>query len=166
VKGRLASPGAQSATEGSIAEAAALRLDGAIEPDDAVSAVMSTPVASIAPDVSLLDVVSTLEAEAVGALPVLRDGHLEGVVSERDVVRALAGGCDPADLWAADVMADEPLYADPDEPIISVAERMVDEGVRHVPVVTGGEVVGLVSARDALQVLADAWRRAWAARGR
>lgn len=60
--------------------------------------------------------------------------------------------------WAADVMADEPVYVDVDDPIASVAERMLDEGVRHVPVVSDGRVLGVVSVRNALRVLADAWR--------
>jgi CBS domain-containing protein len=130
-----------------------------IEPGDAVGALMSTPVACVEPNVSLIELATTLEAEAVGAVPVMSGDHLDGVVSERDIVRALSAGGEPTDVWAGDVMADEPVYVDPDEPIITVAERMLDEGVRHVPVVSDGHVVGVVSVRDALRVLADAWRR-------
>ncbi len=133
---------------------------GEIEPDEAVRALMSTPVVSVEPNVSLVELAATLEAETVGAVPVVSGDHLEGVVSERDIVRALSAGGNPADVWAADVMADEPVYVDPDEPIITAAERMLDEGVRHVPVVSDGRVVGMVSVRDALHVLAEAWRRA------
>jgi CBS domain-containing protein len=102
---------------------------------------------------------ATLEAEAVGAVAVMSGDHLDGVVSERDIVRALSAGGDPADVWAGDVIAEEPVYVDPDEPIITVAERMLDEGVGHVPVVSEGHVVGVVSVRDALRVRAEAWHR-------
>lgn len=131
-----------------------------LEPDDPIRTLMSTPVAWVEPNVSLIELAATLEAEAVGAVPVITGDHLDGVVSERDVVHALSAGGDLTDVWAADVMAEEPVYVDPDEPIITVAERMLDEGVRHVPVVSDGQVIGVVSVRDALRVLADSWRRA------
>jgi CBS domain-containing protein len=131
-----------------------------LEPDDPIGALMSTPVAWVEPTVSLMEVAATLEAEGVGAAAVLSGDHFDGVVSERDVVRALSRGGVPSDVWVVDVMTAEPVYVDPDEPIITVAERMLDEGVRHLPVVSDGQVVGVVSVRDALRVLADAWRRA------
>lgn len=130
-----------------------------IRPDDPVRVLMSMPIAWIEPDVSLADLATKLAVEGVGALAVMSGDHLDGVVSERDIVRALAAGGDPTEVWAADVMADEPVYADVDDPILSVAERMLDEGVRHVPVVSDGRVLGVVSVRDALRVFADAWRR-------
>jgi len=136
-----------------------------IEPDAAVRALMSTPVAWIEPDLSLIELATWLEAEAVGAVAVMRGSRLEGVVSERDIVRALSRGGDPNEVWVGDVMAEEPVYVDPDESIITVAERMLAEGVRHLPVVSEGQVVGVISVRDALRVLADAWRRARASKG-
>jgi CBS domain-containing protein len=75
------------------------------------------------------------------------------VVSERDVVDALAEGADPDEVWAGDVMVDDLVIAEPDEPILDVAERMGDEGVRHVAVVERGTIIGVVSARDLLPVL-------------
>lgn len=138
----------------------------AIEPDDPVSSLMSSPVAWVVPEMSLVELAATLEHEAVGAVPVLSAHQLAGVVSERDVVRALAGGGDPGEIWAADVMAELPLYLAPDEPVIEAAERMLDAGVRHLPVVSEGSVLGVVSARDALAVLTEAWRRSPTARAR
>ena len=133
---------------------------GLIQPGDPVRVLMSIPVASVDPTISLADLAAKLEIEGVGAVVVMTGDRLEGVVSERDIVRALSAGGDPTEVWAADVMSDEPLYVDLDDPILIVAERMLDEGVRHVPVVSDGRVMGVVSIRDALRVLADAWRRA------
>jgi len=131
-----------------------------IRPDDPIRVLMSMPVASVEPTMSLADLAATLETEGVGAVTVMTGDHLDGVVSERDIVRALSAGGDPTEVWAADVMTDEPVYVDIDDPIVIVAERMLDEGVRHVPVVSDGRVLGVVSVRDAPRVLADAWRRA------
>ena len=129
-----------------------------VRPDDPVRRLMSTPVAWVAPELPLTELAATLGDEGVGAVPVIGADGLEGVVSERDVVRALAGGKDPTEVWAAEVMAEPAVWVDPEDPIVVVAERMLDEGVRHLPVVSEGQVVGMVSVRDALRVLADAWR--------
>lgn len=130
-----------------------------IQPSDPVWMVMSSPAAWVDPEASLLDVAEKLLDEAIGLLVVLAPGGLVGVVSERDVVRALAVGGEPSELWAADLMAEQPVAAEPDDPIIDVADRMVDAGIRHVPVVADGELRGVVSMRDVLRVVADAWRR-------
>ena len=131
-----------------------------IRPGDPVRVVMSTPVATVKPDVPLADLAASLEAEGVGAVVVMSGDRLDGVVSERDIVHAVAAGGDPTEVWAADVMAEDPVFVDLDEPIVTVATRMIAEGVRHVPVVCEGHVVGVVSIRDALRVLTEAWRAA------
>ena len=130
-----------------------------INPEDPVRVVMSAPVASIEPNATLADMAGMLAKELVGALPILEGDKIEGIVSERDLVRAIAAGASCDDVWAADVMTTEPVTVELDEPIANVAERMLDEGVRHMPVVSGGRVVGIVSERDVLQVLSASWRR-------
>ncbi|HET9443405.1 MAG TPA: CBS domain-containing protein [Acidimicrobiales bacterium] len=132
--------------------------DPVLRPDDPVRLLMARPVAWVEPELTLAQLATRLGDESVGAVPVISGDRLEGVVSERDIVRALAAGADPDDVWTADVMARPPAHADPDDAILTVAERMLDEGVRHLPVVSDGQVVGVVSVRDALRVLADAWR--------
>jgi CBS domain-containing protein len=63
-----------------------------------VRALMSTPVAWVEPNVSLIDLATTFETAAVSAVPVMSGDHLDGVVSERDIVRLLSSGCDPSDV--------------------------------------------------------------------
>jgi CBS domain-containing protein len=128
-------------------------------PEDPVRVVMSVPVASIEPNATLADLAGKLAVEQVGAVAITTDDKIEGIVSERDLVRAIAAGATCDDVWAADVMTIEPVAVDADEPIESVATLMLDEGVRHVPVVSDGRVVGIVSQRDVLQVLTAAWQR-------
>lgn len=130
-----------------------------INPEDPVRVIMSAPVASIEANATLADLAGLLTVELVGAVTIMNGDQIEGIVSERDIVRALAAGASPDDVWAADVMTTEPITFDLDEPIANVAERMLDEGVRHMPVVSGGRVVGIVSERDVLHVLSAAWRR-------
>jgi CBS domain-containing protein len=131
-----------------------------IHPDDPIRLLISIPAATIEPNTSLSELAGKLERECVGALAVMEGDRLEGVVSERDVVRAVAARVDPSDLWTADLMAAEPVSVDLDEPIAIAAELMLEEGVRHLPVTDGGELVGVVSIRDVLRVYVDDWRRA------
>jgi CBS domain-containing protein len=71
------------------------------------------------------------------------------------VLSALASGSDPDDTYVRDVMTEDLAVASPTDPIIDVAFRMLDDEIRHMPIVEDGVVVGVVSGRDALRVLAE-----------
>jgi CBS domain-containing protein len=131
-----------------------------IHPDDPIRLLVSSSTASIEPTATLRELAVKLERECVGALVVMPDESVSGVVSERDVVRAVAVGGELDEVWAADVMTEEPVRVDLDETIADAAERMLAEAVRHLPVVDGARLVGVVSIRDVLQVFVDEWRRA------
>jgi CBS domain-containing protein len=122
-------------------------------PTDPVDRLMAKPVVAVAPRLTLRSVAAVLTSENVGAVVVYDEEGNLGIVSERDVVRALAQGADPDEVWAADVMATEPRWVDPQTPIAEAAELMLNAGIRHVPVVDANEAVGIVSIRDALAVL-------------
>ena len=77
------------------------------------------------------------------------------MVSERDIVQALADGLDPDTARAQDVMTMDLASAAPNELMLTVAARMLDNEIRHLPVTEGGVVVGMVSERDALRGLVD-----------
>jgi CBS domain-containing protein len=96
-----------------------------------------------------------LAADGIGALGVVENGHLVGVVSERDVVHHLAQGANPDHVTAADVMTTDLVTARPDDRILDTARRMVEAQVRHLPVLRGDEVAGFVSMRDLFEVLLD-----------
>lgn len=130
-----------------------------IHPDDPIRLLVTSPTVAIEPTATLRDVAVRLNREVVGALAVMSDDRVGGVVSERDVVRAVASGGALDDVWAADVMTEEPVRIDLDDTIWDAAEQMLAEGVRHLPVVDGAEVVGVVSIRDVLRVFTDEWRR-------
>jgi CBS domain-containing protein len=116
---------------------------------------MVWPVATVDGDATLSEVAEALAADEVGALCVTQDGHLAGIVSERDVVVHLAAGADPAHLSAAEVMSSDLVIASSDETVLAAARRMEDAQVRHLPVIDDGRIAGIVSIRDLFTVLVD-----------
>lgn len=128
-----------------------------ISPEDPVALVMRRPVATVPTGRTVIEVAEELTADEVGAVIVETPHGPVGLISERDVVVLLGTGGDPATAQAIDVMTAELVWADAEESIRDVAERMQQAGVRHVPI--RGEdaaVQGIVSIRDVLAVLVDA----------
>jgi CBS domain-containing protein len=91
----------------------------------------------------------------VGALPVLEGQHLVGILTERDLTErdltaALAEGVDPAITPVSDFMTPAPEVLQPDSELTEAAHLMLELGIRHLPVVRGGRLVGVLSMRDVL----------------
>ena len=86
----------------------------------------------------------------VSALPITEQGRPVGMLTERDLTRAVADGINPATMGVAGYMSTGLMVADPDEDSQEVAARMLELGIRHLPVQAAGEVVGIVSMRDLL----------------
>lgn len=126
------------------------------EPFERVSSIMSTPAITVEPQATLREVTAVLCDANIGAVVVLAPGRPLAVISERDIVRALANGADPDAIWAADVVTEEPRFVTPSHPVPRLAEEMLAAGIRHMPVVEENEVVGMVGARDALRSLTEA----------
>jgi CBS domain-containing protein len=125
-------------------------------PERPVSTIMSWPVATIDHDATLAEAAEALAADSIGALLVLRDGGLVGIVSERDVVYHVAAGSDLSHLLTGEVMAGDVITIEGDETILAAARAMVDADIRHLPVLRDGLIAGMVSIRDVVAVLADA----------
>jgi CBS domain-containing protein len=86
----------------------------------------------------------------VGALPVLEGQHLVGIITERDLTAALAEGTDPVTTPVADFMTAAPTVLQPENELAEAAHLMLELGIRHLPVVRGGRLVGVLSMRDVL----------------
>jgi len=86
----------------------------------------------------------------VGALPVLEGQHLVGIITERDLTAALADGADPVLTPVSDYMTPAPEVLGPDSEFADAAQVMLELGVRHLPVVRSGQLVGVLSMRDIL----------------
>jgi CBS domain-containing protein len=101
---------------------------------------------------SVAGVAKKMLAKHVGALAVVDGATIVGVISERDVVRAVAGGADPTTLKAFQYLSASVRTAKTTDDTHEVARHMLDAGVRHLPVVGDEGVVGMVSIRDLLAV--------------
>ena len=122
-------------------------------PSDPVRMIMSTPVATVDPGSTLLDVAGELLADEVGAVLVSSGPGPVGLLSERDLVAVAASGDDLAVVQAGQAMTADLTWAAPETSIREVGVLMLEAGVRHVPVGDGRKAVGVVSARDVLAVL-------------
>ena len=87
----------------------------------------------------------------IGAVPVLRNGELTGILSERDIMnRVVAQGRTPGTTAVSEVMTANPRAVSADESIEDCLFIMSEFGFRHLPIVDGKDVKGLVSLRDVL----------------
>jgi CBS domain-containing protein len=101
---------------------------------------------------SLEQTAARLQEKDVSALVIMDGYRLAGIITERDIARAVADRRDLAGCTAGEYMTSAPATVDLDTPLWVVAWRMLAYGVRHLPVVVGGEVTGMVSARDLLEL--------------
>src|SRR3984885_7745105 len=92
--------------------------------------------------------------QQTGSLLVTEDGRLAGIITERDVLRAVALGADPDKSSVDDVMTAEVFTVPPDMQVQDAARLMASRWIRHLPVVDGEELLGVVSMRDMTGVLA------------
>jgi len=100
---------------------------------------------------TVLEAARYMMEHSVGALPVMRDGSLAGILSERDVMnRVVAVGRTPGTTAVAEVMTANPRTVDAGESIEECLFIMREFGFRHLPIVDGNDLKGLVSLRDVL----------------
>lgn len=110
-------------------------------------------VFTVSPTASVAEISQQLSARRIGSVLVLdADGSVAGIVSERDLMRALARhGAKAMELEARQVMTREVVTCDPDDSIDGVMQTMTDGRFRHLPVVRHGELLGLVSIGDVVK---------------
>ena len=106
-------------------------------------------VFTISPDETVGAVAGQLHGKGVGALVVLDADKVVGIVSERDIVRAVAAhGAGVLKRPVSDFMTANVLFAEPGETIDSLLSRMTDRRIRHLPVCRNDRLVGIVSIGD------------------
>lgn len=110
-------------------------------------------VVTIAPSATVDELVTLMAEHNIGAVVVSGDGHhIEGIVSERDVVRALAADHEGLlQRTVADLMTVEVTVATPQDRIEDTAHTMTQRRVRHIPVVVNGELAAIVSIGDVVK---------------
>jgi len=100
---------------------------------------------------TVLELARLMVEHNIGAVPVLENGQLVGIFTERDLMsRVVAAGRDAAQLRVAEVMTDDPLTIDPDDSLETCLTLMRRHNFRHLPVSKGGDLRGIVSLRDIL----------------
>lgn len=121
---------------------------------DPVGSVTGRQAVFVDADATLRAVARTMWSESVGMLVVGDERRALGVISERDVVTELAQGADPDRRTAQDAMTSYVISARREDPIYDAAGQMLDDLIRHLPVVDDvGHVIGMVSVRDLLRPL-------------
>ena len=108
----------------------------------------------VEPETTVAEVARLMRVDDCDAVAVMSEGRLVGIVTEKDLVQAIADGVNPLQAKAEVIMSADPATVGADEDVTVVAVKMTRLGIRHLPVVNQeGEPVGLLSARDLLAVL-------------
>jgi len=121
-----------------------------------VAELVEEQIIRVAPDTMLSEVAATLLAANIGVVAVGDGARVSAIVSERDIVRAVAQGYDPTTTPAEKVASFSLIWCDAESTVAEVANEMMEHYVRHVLVEDAGELIGIVSARDLLGVYATA----------
>jgi CBS domain-containing protein len=125
-----------------------------------VSAILAhkgSAVWSIAPNATVFDAIQLMADKNVGALPVLENGKLVGIISERDYTRkVILKGKSSKETPVRDIMTVELVTAHPGDSISECMHVMTEKRVRHLPVMEGVEMLGLVSIGDLVRRIISA----------
>jgi CBS domain-containing protein len=116
-----------------------------------VSNHMSTDLLTVEPDARLAEAARRMAQRGVGAVLVLDGERLAGILTERDLLKAVAAGFTD-EARVSEWMTRQPETVEPDETTDQAASLMIHGGFRHLPVVDGGRAIGILSIRDLMRV--------------
>ena len=119
-----------------------------------VSNHMSSDILTVPADERLADAAKRMVERGVGAVLVLSGDRLEGILTERDLMKAVAAGYSE-DAKVGDWMTRHPETIEADDSTGHAAALMIHGGFRHLPLVEGDDVVGMLSIRDLMRVVLD-----------
>jgi len=121
-----------------------------------VSDIMTAACLSDSPDDTVAEAATKMRQNQTGSILVMDSGKLAGILTERDVLRVVAEGKDPKSAVVKDEMTDNPVTIPTHTSLKDAAQTMFDKWFRHLPVVTNeGDVVGIISLRDLLTIVAE-----------
>ncbi len=118
-----------------------------------VSDIMTRATVTDSPSDALRSAASLMWGHQTGSLLVMSGDELRGIVTERDVMKAVARGMDPETTPVSAVMTADLITVSPETDVAVAARQMADRWIRHLPVVVDGEVLGMLSQRDLVGVL-------------
>jgi CBS domain-containing protein len=121
-----------------------------------VSDIMTPAAVTDSPSDTVSEASAKMHDQQTGSLLVMEGERLMGIVTERDVLRTVGAGRDPKEVSLRDVMSTNVVTIGPETALKDAAEIMFEKWFRHLPVVTEqGEVVGIISLRDLLALVAE-----------
>ena len=110
-----------------------------------VRELMTTAPVTVQPDATLGEVAVLMKQEDCGSIPVVEDGRLVGIVTDRDIViRGVAAGSDPKTQRVSTVMSADPVTIRPDDDLADAEKVMAVRQIRRLPVVENGKLVGII----------------------
>jgi CBS domain-containing protein len=112
---------------------------------------MTRDLVSVAPEDTIGEAAQKMVDRGIGSAVVSDFGRLVGILTERDLLRAVAARTHSSEARVREWMTPDPITGDPDTPAGEAAEIMLERGFRHLPVVENGRPVGIVSVRDVLR---------------
>jgi len=115
---------------------------------------MTEATVTESPQDSLRSAAERMWRQQTGSLLITDSGHLLGIITERDVLRAVALGADPDKATVDDAMTADLYTVTPEMPLQDAAREMAARWIRHLPVVDSGRLLGVVSMRDVTGVFA------------
>lgn len=123
---------------------------------DVIAGKAQHEVVTVAPDSAVRDLLALLAEHNIGAVVVSGDGRaVDGIVSERDIVRRLHDQPDLLDAQVASIMTTSVRSVSPAESLDAIRRLMTEHRFRHVPVVDGDALVGIVSIGDVVKAYID-----------
>lgn len=123
---------------------------------EAILADKGSEVATIGADATLADVVARLGENRIGALPVVDGERVAGIISERDIIYCLRQHGAQVLEWAVSrVMTSPAVTVEPKTPVLSALAMMTQRRIRHLPVLEGGRLCGIVSIGDLVKQRID-----------
>jgi CBS domain-containing protein len=113
-------------------------------------------VFSISPDATVFEVMTIMAKHNTGALMVVNNGKVEGIVSERDCVRKMdLEGRAAKSTKVSEIMTSKVVYVEAGQQLEECMALMIDKNIRHLPVYDGKDLLGLISIRDVLKEVID-----------
>ena len=112
--------------------------------------VMTTKAFTVSADSSMVEAAQGMAKGKLGSALIVQGSWLAGIITERDMLRAVASGEDLNGVKVKDWMTKDPITASPDTDTDEAAVTMFTNGFRHLPVTDGSEILGVVSLRDVL----------------
>ena len=118
-----------------------------------ISRISGREITTIVPNGSITEAIEKMVVHSIGALPVCEaDGKLLGIISERDIIKWLHNHDKPAEKTKIkNVMTTDVIIGLPEDDLDDLLKVMTEKGIRHVPMMSGDRVIGMLSIRDVIE---------------